>query len=154
MKQLPVLSSRMGCLDRSWSFPAQAISPTGPFCTNLWFVFVGNTQVWAFKQFSCPYTNANARYCINATRTVALPDVLDNDVSAKVLKALNSLESGNRMQQLNSHWAQNLKDEDVSRIKTENQYGQLTFYSLVSGAERTSICRISNAPQHFQWSQQ
>ena len=81
---------------------------------------------------------------------MALPDVLDNDVSAKVLKALNSLESGNRMQQLNSHWAQNLKDEDVSRIKTENQYGQLTFYSLVSGAERTSICRISNAPQHFQ----
>ena len=34
--------------------------------------------------------------------------MLDNDVSAKVLEALNPLKPWNRMEQLNSHWTQNL----------------------------------------------
>ena len=46
------------------------------------------------------------------------PDMLDNDVSAKVLEALNPLKSRHRMKKLNSHRPQNLHkvgDWDILR---------------------------------------
>ena len=51
--------------------------------------------------------------------------MLDNDVSAEVLEALDPLKPGNRMQQLNSHGTQNLPERKLFHAQFFSRSGEL-----------------------------